>query len=362
MKRRLIDQALEALVINNPSNINYLTGFDSLGFLCYQALIISPKLADPIFIARTSEESCTWELSCIKHAIFYDISKEEPLRIVAEMLAQAGLSHARIGLEMSTSTFSPLQFQTLCGYLSEAHFEDASLVVAEERLVKSPQEIAYQRSAARMADLGMQAAFAALRPGISEVEVAGIVAQALGKAGSENAAISPMCATGRRSAMTNVMPHRQTISYGDVVVLEHAGVCNRYHATLMRTAVVGKPTLRVREVSTLLAEAFSAAIDVAKPGTSVGEVDRVCNEILDRIDLSRTRVHRIGSSLGLAYPSTWTEAMGEHVFKPNMSFTIEPNLSLYNEGFGIKLGDTVLCGPEGSSSLSTLAPELVIID
>lgn len=55
-------------------------------------------------------------------------------------------------------------------------------------------------------------------------------------------------------------------------------------------------------------------------------------------------------------------AMDEHVLKPNMSFTIEPNLSLYNEGFGIKLGDTVLCGPEGSSSLSTLAPELVIID
>ncbi|RBJ82285.1 hypothetical protein C3L29_013515 [Pseudomonas sp. MWU12-2534b] len=60
----------------------------------------------------------------------------------------------------------------------------------------------------------------------------------------------------------------------------------------------------------------------------------------------------------MAFPTQ--NAMDEHVFKPNMSFTNEPNPSLHNEDFGIKPGDTLLCGPEGSSSLSTLAPELRI--
>ena len=41
-----------------------------------------------------------------------------------------------------------------------------------------------------------------------------------------------------------------------------------------------------------------------------------------------------------------------------MSFTIEPNLSLYEEGFGLKLGDTVLCTSAGSESLSELPPVL----
>jgi len=45
-----------------------------------------------------------------------------------------------------------------------------------------------------------------------------------------------------------------------------------------------------------------------------------------------------------------------------MSFSIEPNLSLYSEGFGLKLGDTVLCGKDGSASLSELPPERVSID
>ncbi|WP_448680632.1 M24 family metallopeptidase [Pseudomonas nicosulfuronedens] len=367
VKRRMAERGLDALVVNYPDNINYLTGFDSLGFLWYQALIISPKLAEPVFLTRTSEEPCTWELSCINEAIFYDIAKQDPLKIVADVLAQAGLSQARIGLEMTASTFSPAQYNALLGYLPAARFEDAGPLVAENRLIKTAEEIEYQRSAARMADQGMLAAFEALRPGISEVEVAGIVANALGRAGSEYSAISPMCATGRRSTMTHAMPHRQTISHGDVVILEHAGVCNRYHAILMRTAVIGKPSPRVKEVATLLTEAFNAAIDIAKPGTPVGEANRVCNQILDRIDLSRTRVHRIGYSLGLAYPPTWLEAMmvdeaDDHVFQPNMSFSIEPNLSLYNEGFGIKLGDTVLCGEKGSASLSEIPPELTIID
>jgi Xaa-Pro dipeptidase len=367
VKRRLTERGLDALVVNYPDNINYLTGFDSLGFLWYQALIISPKLDRPVFITRKSEEPCTWELSCVEEAVFYDIVSQDPLRIVADILGRAGNDRMRVGLEMQASTFSPLQYTTLLGHLPEVKFSDASVVVAEERLIKTAEEIEYQRSAARMADHGMLAAFEALRPGISEVEVSGIVARALGQAGSEYAAISPMCATGRRSTMTHAMPHRQTISRGDVVILEHAGVCNRYHAILMRTAVIGKPSPRVREVATLLTEAFNAAIDVAKPGTPVGEANKVCNAILDRIDLSRTRVHRIGYSLGLAYPPTWLEAMmvdeaDDHVFQPNMSFSIEPNLSLYNEGFGIKLGDTVLCGPGGSSSLSELSPELVIID
>lgn len=367
VKRRMSERGLDALVINYPDNINYLTGFDSLGFLWYQALIISPKLANPIFLTRTSEEPCTFELSCLEEGIFYDIAKQDPLRIVADSLEELGLSQGRIGLEMQASTFSALQYTTLLGHMPHAHFEDASVVVAEERLIKTAEEIEYQRTAARMADQGMRAAFEALRPGMSEVQISGIVAKALGDAGSEYAAISPMCATGRRSTMTHAMPHRLTISPGDVVILEHAGVCNRYHAILMRSAVIGKPTARVREVSNLLTEAFNAAIDIAKPGTPVGEANRVCNEILDRIDLSRTRVHRIGYSLGLAYPPTWLEAMmvdeaDDHVFQPNMSFSIEPNLSLYSEGFGLKLGDTVLCGKDGSQSLSEIPPELHVID
>lgn len=365
--KRMEARGLDALVVNYPDNINYLTGFDSLGFLWYQALVISPRLSVPIFITRTSELPCTWELSCIQEAIFYDIAKEDPLEIVSKVLKDCGLTRGRIGLETTAFTFTASQYISFARHMNEAVLEDASVIVAEERLIKTEEELQFQRQAARMADTGMRAAFEALRPGVSEIEISGVVADALAQAGSEYAAISPMCATGRRSTMTHAMPHRQTIAEGDIIILEHAGVYNRYHAILMRTAVIGKPSPRVREVADLLAESFHAAIETARPGTPVGLVNTVCNRILDRMNLSGTRVHRIGYSLGLAYPPTWLEAMmldeaDDHVFEKNMSFSLEPNLSLYEEGFGLKMGDTVVCEADGSVSMSELAPEMVVID
>jgi Xaa-Pro dipeptidase len=366
VRARVADLGLDALVVTFPDNINYLTGFDSLGYLWYQALIVSDALPVSRFFTRTSETPCVHELSAIEDAVFYDIATQDPIELVAQALIGAGLAKGRIGLEMHAFTFTADQYLRLRGYMPDATFVDAQ-PVAEERLIKSPQEIEYQRSAARMADHAMNAAFEALQPGMSEVELAGIISAALGEAGSEYAAISPIVATGRRSTMTHAMPHRQSISAGDVVILEMAGVCNRYHAVLMRTAVVGSPSARVKEVSDLLTESFNAAMDAIKPGAPVGVANTACNKVLDRMDLSRTRVHRIGYSLGLAYPPTWLEAMivdeaDPHVFAPNMSFTIEPNLSLYDEGFGLKLGDTVLCTDKGAESLSEVPPELVILD
>jgi Xaa-Pro dipeptidase len=85
------------------------------------------------------------------------------------------------------------------------------------------------------------------------------------------------------------------------------------------------------------------------------------------MDLVRRRCHRIGYSLGLAYPPTWLEAMflhetDSHRIAPNMSFTIEPNLTLPDEGFGLKMGDTVLCTEDGGESLSALGHGLVVVD
>ncbi len=358
---------LDALLVTAPDNIHYLTGFDSLGYLWYQALILSSRVQPACFLTRTSEMPCVHELSAIEDGVYYDIATQDPLELVAQALTDAGLASGRIGLEMESFTFSPAQYLRLQKLLPKARFVDGSTLIAGQRLIKSAEEIAYQRTAARMADAAMRAAFACIRPGLSEVQLAGEMARALGEAGSEYAAISPIVAAGRRSTMTHAMPQRQVISAGDVVILELAGVCNRYHAVLMRTVVLGKPNPRVREVADLLSAAFKAAVDAAKPGAPVGNANAACNQVLNRLDLAKARVHRIGYSLGIAYPPSWLEAMivdesDAHLFAPNMSFTIEPNLSLYDEGFGLKLGDTVLCGESGSSSLSELAPTAIVLD
>src|SRR5215469_2629658 len=123
---RLSKANLDALVVTAPDNINYLTGFDSLGYLWYQALILSKKLPRPFFLTRTSEQPCVHELSALESAAYYDIATQDPLELVARALTDAGLSSARIGLEMHSFTLSPAQYLRLQALLPKATLIDSS--------------------------------------------------------------------------------------------------------------------------------------------------------------------------------------------------------------------------------------------
>jgi Xaa-Pro aminopeptidase len=361
-----IAQGLTAIVVTLPDSLHWLTGYDSIGYLWTQALVI-PAVGEPEFITRTTEEPGFSETCYLTRAQFYDITTTNVVDVIADTLKAFGGEEASIGIELQSFTFLPHQWDQLRTCLPSASWIDTTWLVAEARLVKSPTELFYQRQAAEIADFAMEAALNALRPGISEVEVAGIAAKAMGDAGGEYAAIPPMCVSGRRSALVHCMPKRISIAQGDVVCIELGASVNRYHAIVMRTAIVGSPTSRLSEVHNCVQEGLQAALDAAKPGAAAKGPDDACNAVLAKLDLVRRRCHRIGYSIGVAYPPGWLEPMtlvtgDDHILAPNMSFTLEPNLTLQDEGFGIKLGETVVCTQNGSLSLSRLSRELTVVN
>ncbi|WP_395105477.1 M24 family metallopeptidase [Actinomadura sp. SCN-SB] len=364
VRKRMAGQAMDGLLLTMPDAVNWLTGVSSVGYLWPQALVISAD--DLQYVTRTTEEPGVLMHSWLPAPRLYDIAVEDAVEVIAETVRTLGLDQATVGVELDAFTLLPSTWDRLRALLPEVTWVDASLLVPEERLVKSPAEIGYQRQAAEMADHAMDVVLDAIRPGISETELAGIAAKALGEAGSEHAAIPPMVVSGERSALVHALAGRRTLSRGDVVCVEFAGVVHRYHAVLMRTAVVGRASGRVREVAECLERATEAAIAAAVPGAAAPAPDDACNAVLAELDLVRRRCHRIGYSLGVAYPPGWLEPMtlvagDEHRLAPGMSFTIEPNLALPDEGFGLKMGETVLCTPDGPESLSRHGHGLYVV-
>jgi Xaa-Pro dipeptidase len=363
---RMQDQGIDALVVNLPDNLFYLTGNDSIGYIWYQALIVSPALVEPVMVTRTTEEPVTWQTSNVREAIFYDIVTTDPIDLVLDVLRRHGLDRGRIGLELQAFTYLPAQHARLSGGLPEAELVDASELVAEERVVKSPQEVAYQRKAGAMADAAMEAVLPMIRPGMTEVELAGIISKALGDAGSELSAIPPLVQTGRRTTMGHALPMNVPITPGDLLAIEFAGVYRRYHAPILRTAFVGRPPKRLADDFACLVEAIEAATRSAKAGTAVTVPNEEADAVLATRGLDRRRMHRLGYSIGIAYAPTWLEPMvlaepDQHTLAPNMSFTIEPNLMHLAEGWGFKLGDTVLCTESGGEPLTTYPRDLWLV-
>jgi Xaa-Pro dipeptidase len=358
---------LDALIVTLPDSIHWLSGFDTIGYLWPQMLLIDGSDQEPVLHTRTTEGPGARETSWLREPVLYDIAREDPVEVLAHSITRRGLSGGSIGIDLRSFTFLPAHWDAVRQHLPAARWTDTTDLIAELRLVKSPAELAYQRQAAQIADHAMRVALQSLRPGISETEVAGNASRALGEAGSEFPAIPPMVVSGARSALVHTMPTRRSVARGDVVCIEIGAAFHRYHAIVMRTAVVGQAPARVAEVAACLSEALQAAIAAARPGAAAHEPDDAANAVLSRLDLVRRRCHRIGYSLGLAYPPGWLEPMtlvagDPHVLQAGMSFSLEPNLSLQDEGFGLKLGETLVCTREGAERMSQLDFNLFIAE
>jgi Xaa-Pro dipeptidase len=165
--------------------------------------------------------------------------------------------------------------------------------------------------------------------------------------------------------MIHGMPSRRRLLAGDLVTIEHAGVFARYHVIVMRTISLGEPVARVREVARVQAEALAAGQAAVRPDGPVRAADDACRAVLRAAGLEAFLLHRLGFSLGVAYPPSWIEGMSiwaadPHRFAPGMVFSLEPNLCLAAEGFALKLGDTVLMGAGGPETLSGVARDVLV--
>ena len=177
---------------------------------------------------------------------------------------------------------------------------DGSGVAEPGRMVKSPQELAYMREAARMTDLGMQAAYAEMQAGRSDNDVAAAAFDAMTRAGSEFMTLDPVVVTGPESSLLHATYRRRKIESGHSVFCELAAVYNRFCAPLIRTAFVDKPPAELEHLSEVAAEAVAAAAAKMRPGATAGEVDAAYRAVLMR-EGQDYRKGGMGYSVGIGF-------------------------------------------------------------
>src|SRR5919106_606353 len=141
---------LEGLVVATPENIFYLTGLDHQGFFALHLLIV-PREGRLTLIARAMEEVTVRDQ--VRNAGFIGYRDgDDPARVAADALRAAGLASGRLGIEKNSLFFSPRICEALLAALPQAAWRDASRLIDELRLVKSPHEIEYTRTAAAITD------------------------------------------------------------------------------------------------------------------------------------------------------------------------------------------------------------------
>jgi Xaa-Pro dipeptidase len=358
---------LDLLMIHTPENIYYLSGYQTPGYYAYQCLFL-PLDGEPCLLTRWLEQPNVRRHAWIEQCISWR-DTEDPIKTTAEAIRTSGAERKRIGVEKSSWFFTIEQYERLKAFLPEAELLDASVQVNQLRIVKSAEEIRYIRQAAEIAVKGVRAALEALENARTDLDLARAVNDKLIREGSEFPGLPPFIATGSQSSVTHATWSGRDLRRGDCIFLEIPGCVNRYHAAYMRTAVIGKPSARWRSAEEAVADGLKAALAAIKPGVTSGEVDWACREITSRAGFSENHRHRVGYSIGIAFPPDWGEG---HIMsirpedptplEAGMTFHLVPTVFFDGEA-QIGFSETVLVTEEGCERLTQGLPlELHVVD
>ncbi len=361
------EAGLDALLVFHQEHMFYLAGYDQIGYWVYQVLVVPAAAVPMTAIVRKVDELLVRQGGIVDDVhVWLDDAARDPAQQTADVLRERGLLDGRrLGIERKSHTLLPHYYDLLRQALRDAELVDASDLVTDLRLVKSPAEVAYMRRAGEVMDAGVRAAFDLLRPGVRECDIHAAVAHAMYAAGGEPPSVAPPMGTGPRTlTQTHGAATTRAIVAGDPFLLEVGGCVGRYHAVCMRTASVGPPSARMQSIYDAIREATDAGLAAIKPGVPTAEVARRVHDTMATRGYSRRGQH-VGYGIGLGYPPTWIDNLriketDMHVLQPGMTFLLHSGLIAPDASFYVALGDPVLVTERGAERLTALDRDLPV--
>lgn len=358
-------RGLSALLIFRQESMYWLTGYDTFGYVHFQAMTLTDdgrislltRSADRLQAAFTStvEDVRIWVNSG-------DAAPEAELR---DMLAARGLAGKTLGVEWEAYGLTAAKGLKLADALDGfAALEDASSLVSELRAVKSPAELVCVRRAAQLADEALEAAAAMTRPGAFEGDILAELQGAIYRGGGDDPANEQVIGSGHGALMCRYYSGRRILDAQDMLTLEFAAGWRHYHAALMRTIVIGRPDPRLTEMHAACVEALAAAEAALRPGQPLGAVFGAHARTMAARGQGGRQLNACGYALGATFAPSWMDwpmchAGQSYETRPGNVFFLHMILFDADAGLAMTLARTSLVTESGAEPLSAAPLDLI---
>lgn len=377
-RRAMEARGVDVLVVSDPSNMAWLTGYDGWSFYVHQAVIVPPD-GEPVWYGRGQDANGAKRTAWLGHdnivgyADHYVQSTERhPMDHLAEVMAARKLDRLTVGVEMDNYWFSAAAFAALQKGLPNARFVDATGLVNWQRAVKSPAEIGYMRKAARIVEAMHARILDKVEVGmrkcdlVAEIYDAGIrgVDGSDGRFGGDYPAIVPLLPSGTDAAAPHLTWDDRPMKAGEGTFFEIAGCYHRYHCPLSRTVFLGRPTQAFLDAEKATLEGMEAGLAAAKPGNACEDIANAFFAVLKKYGIVKD--NRTGYSIGLSYPPDWGERtmslrLGDRTeLRPGMTFHFMTGLWL--EDMGLEITESILITGTGVECLADVPRKLFVKD
>lgn len=351
LRRRLAELSLDGVVLTDPSNVRYLSGFSgSLGYLLVGAEV-GEIIGDSRYWLQMEEEAPAFALT--RSGASAGLWKLIADRVKAHSFSRVGFESQHLTVDMYQSLRDNLP--------SGLALEPARGLVEELRMRKSPEEIEQLRRVADIAGRAFDRVRNGLRPGLRERDVAFLLEQTFRELGAEGPSFPTIVAAGERGALPHGRASDRVIQAGEMVVIDFGAEAGGYNSDTTRTVVLGEPNPEQRRLIETVREAQRASMAMMKPGVSADSIDRKARQVaVELAGKEHAFGHGLGHGIGLmVHERPYLSAADTTVLQPGMVITNEPGAYVPGWG-GVRLEEMVLITESGQEVISPASTEVAV--
>lgn len=351
LRDRLPELGLQALLVTDPLNIRYLTGFtgsngallvhvdgDEHSVFCTDGRYRTQSQRQVANLRRLIERSCTLRL--------------------AKQAVELGI--CRLGFESHVVTVDG--YAALQGVTGPGVLVATSRPVEALRSVKDGTEVAALRAACTIADAALAGLLAdeGLRTGRTEQEVARDLEARMVALGAAGPSFETIVASGAHSAIPHHRPTGAQLCRGDLVKVDFGALVEGYHSDMTRTVVLGAPAAWQRDLYDLVAAAQAAGRAALVAQADVRDVDAAARKVITDAGHGENFMHGLGHGVGLQiHEAPALSQFGVGTLEAGMTVTVEPGVYLAGRG-GVRIEDTLVVA-EGEPELLTLTTKDLVV-
>jgi Xaa-Pro aminopeptidase len=353
----LQEQGLDALLVTQPQNRSYLSGWLNDDVEGAGILLVGREkqvlLTKSLYQEAAANQAAGWEI------VIPSSYEYEPA--LAEIAREAHL--VRIGFEPSALVYEDyMKFQE--AFAGAVDFVPCKKSYVEVlRQVKQPHEIDLLRRAVAITDQTFAHLCQWIQPGMTEKEVQWEVLRKMVELGADGLAFETTVASGPNGSMPHAYASQRHIQRGELITIDMGARYKGYCADMTRTICLGEPAeTRMAELYDIVLLAMKTCEAALHAGISGKAADALARDVLVAHDLGQYYIHSTGHGIGLQIhegPGLSEQSPDEEVLPAGSVVTVEPGV--YIPGWsGLRIEDSGVVTESGFEVLTQSPTQLVV--
>ena len=349
LKKRLVSRNIDAILISQPDNRRYLSGYSAVDHDITESsgFLFIPKKGQPLLLTDSR-----FQLEAKEQAPAYEILlyNKGLLALLASLLQKYNIK--RLGFEPQYTLYSTGQkLEKVC---TKEQIELIGLagLVEKIRIKKTAEELIKLKQSVLLNEKVLQTIIRPLKPGITEIEIAIQLENMMRMEGAERPSFATIVASGPNSAYPHATPSSRVIQKGEPVLIDMGLVLDGYCSDMTRTIALGPPSEKFKTISRIVRQAQLAGMAMIKAGRTGRQIDQAARQIIKKQGYDKFFGHGLGHGVGLqVHEAPALSPRYNKKLQSGMVVTVEPGIYLPNWG-GVRLENMVVVEDYGCQVLN----------